>query len=107
MHSACDGDVGAQRGGAEKPRILSRPFQPFPLTLTPLQVALAPDAADRKNEHAMTNRLASMRRSGTFIAGHPSLNFEVHGINARKQAGSSPALDEIEVSLRLVSARPK
>jgi hypothetical protein len=66
---------------------------------TDLQMALAPDPAERVNEHKMLSRYSSMKKAGVTCAGHKDLSFEVRGINARKGGGSSPVLDEIEVSL--------
>lgn len=44
-------------------------------------------------------RLSALRRGGTIVAGHPSLSFEVQGLNTRQIGGSAPAVDEICVSM--------
>jgi len=67
---------------------------------TDLQVALAPDQAERVNENEMLSRYSSMKKAGMTCVGHKDLTFQVRGINARTGGlGSSPVVDEIEVSL--------
>jgi len=66
---------------------------------TGMQVVLAPEVEERTNAKKVEARLSSLRRSGTVVAGHPSLSFEIQGLNTRTSGGSAPAVDEIAISM--------
>jgi hypothetical protein len=60
---------------------------------------LAPEEEERSNPKKVDARLSALRRGGTIVAGHPTLGFEIQGLNTRQMGGSAPAVDDIVVSM--------
>ena len=72
---------------------------------TEIKLVLAPASGQRGDADA--DRKRSMRHSGTVIAGHDKLEFELHGCATRKQGGADPAVSDIELSFGQVQVRER